>query len=619
MKMKHLWRTAISVICILTASSCDNRPDEADITFLCTTDQHGTVLPYNYKTDTPLKSSLGNAVTYFKQVRAENPEGTIIFDNGDFLQGHPTVYYYNFVDTLNTHIVSRTYNDVGYDAVSIGNHDIECGEEVYCRVAKELKMPVLCANAIDTRTGKPMFKPYMIIEKKGFKIAVLGLITPAIHRWLPKSLWPHLEFEDMVDCANKWVPEIRKKEKPDLLIGLFHSGWNFAYNDRSIDTRFNENETLPVAVKVPGIDAIFCGHDHRSKLLTVKRIDGDSIAVFDSQTGACHYSCSASCNPQFGDSVVIIDSQSETQMIGRLDIHLTRNKNGEYEKSFKRSIINTTDYKLDDEFMSKYTPALDTIKQYVNSPIGYFSEDMDCTDGLVGPSSFHDLLHDIQFSVTGAEISIAPQLTSTYTIPKGPISMRHLFTIYRYENLLCKVRMTGDEIRRFLEFGYKRQFNSYPTEDGHLIYFKKDSKGEVVLNHFGAECYTPTFNFISAAGIRYVVDLTKPKGNWITIQSMEDGSPFSLEKTYTVAISSYQLCGGGDFLSVGLGWDNNEAQKRVMYSTTRDGRWYTFDFFCRYPDYRPHVRNNWEILPKEWAHRVGQADKELIKAKKPIR
>jgi len=106
---------------------------------------------------------------------------------------------------------------------------------VYDRLMNEYNFPLLGANAVDIKSGKPYFKPYTIIEKNKIRIAVLGLVTPAIPNWLPEELYSGIEFRDMVETAKKWMPEIMK-QKPDLVVGLFHAGWNSENEDyRQID------------------------------------------------------------------------------------------------------------------------------------------------------------------------------------------------------------------------------------------------------------------------------------------------------------------------------------------------------------------------------------------------
>ena len=103
----------------------------------------------------------------------------ILLDNGDLIQGDPMAYYYNFEDTTDIHIFADALNFMGYDAATIGNHDIETGHDVYDKFRGEINFPWLAANAINTETNEPYFEPYTLIERKGIRIAVLGLTTPS--------------------------------------------------------------------------------------------------------------------------------------------------------------------------------------------------------------------------------------------------------------------------------------------------------------------------------------------------------------------------------------------------------------------------------------------------------
>ena len=143
-----------------------------------TSDVHGSLFPWNFITDKPAPTSLAQVYTYVEEQRADKSQSVILLDNGDILQGQPLVYYYNFEDTKTEHICASVMNYMKYDAATIGNHDIEPGHPVYDKLAKEFKFPWLAANAVDTKTGEPYFKPYTILNRNGVKIAVLGLITP---------------------------------------------------------------------------------------------------------------------------------------------------------------------------------------------------------------------------------------------------------------------------------------------------------------------------------------------------------------------------------------------------------------------------------------------------------
>ena len=561
--MKKLLLALSSMALITACNTTAPKPESANLVLLYTTDVHGAALQYDFKHDAPAETSLANVCTYVKQQREANPDAVMLFDTGDFLQGQPSMYYYNFVDTLSQHIAARVYNYMCYDALGAGNHDIETGEAVYNgSFANDLQMPWLCANAIDTRTSKPMFQPYTVITRQGFKIAILGMITPHIHAWLPKTLWPNLEFEDMIECARKWVPEIQKKEQPDLLIGLFHSGSNYTIDGADIDTPFNENGGIPAATKVPGFDIILLGHDHSQGTFDIINVAGDTVKVLDAATQA--------------------------RLIGRADIALSRNADGTYSKNITSSLIKAIDYPADAAFCAEFEADVKKVNEYVDAPIGKLTDNLPGINGLYGPCPFMDLVHDVQLWATKADVSFAAVLSPYEVIPAGTITMRHLFSIYKYENQLFTLRMKGSEIKKYLEHGFAQQFNTLTGPSSQL------------LKRVNGKLATATFNYTSAAGIRYTVDLTKPEGERVIIHSMSDGSAFDFNADYKVALNSYQASGGGNFIPVGLGWSQEQLEDNTLDTTPIDVRRYVAAYIKEQGTITPHLRGDWNIVPTDW-------------------
>jgi len=176
-----------------------------------TSDVHGCVFPQDLVKQSIRKGSLAQVETYVTGLRADKKQTVILLDNGDILQGTPFVYYYNYVDTIGVHQLATIMNYMHYAAGTVGNHDIEPGHGVYDKFRKELDYPWMAANAVVNTTGKPYFKPYVILHRDGLKIAVLGMITPGIPNWLPPSIWSGMHFADMVKTARYWVKYIREK------------------------------------------------------------------------------------------------------------------------------------------------------------------------------------------------------------------------------------------------------------------------------------------------------------------------------------------------------------------------------------------------------------------------
>lgn len=563
----------------LGLASCSTKPAEADLVVLYTTDVHGSCLGFDFKYNAPAKTSLANVYTYVNEVRAENPSSTLLFDTGDFLQGQPSIYYYNFVDTTDTHICARVYNYMRYDALGVGNHDIEPGEDVYSRrLPSQFEMPWLCANAIDQRTGKPMFQPYAVFERQGLKIAVLGLITPNIHAWLPKALWPNLEFQDMVECAQKWVPVIQKKEQPDLLIGLFHAGGDYTVNGNDMDTYCNENGSVPAAVKVPGFDFCLLGHDHQIRDFEVINVAGDTVAMLDAQTAA--------------------------RKVGRVDIHFSRKDDGSYRKTIKKTLVDMYDYEPDSLFNAEFQQVVDEVNAYVDAPVGELTGDLRGIDAMFGESEFMSLIHEAQLWATNADVSFAAILSPHDEVKAGTITMRHLFTLYKYENLLFTIGMTADEIRRYLEYGYSMQFETMHSPSDHVLAFQEGTNRLKGM----------TFNYTSLAGMRYVVDLTKPIGQRVRLVSMSDGSPIDESRLYTVAINSYQYSGGGNFVTSGLGWDKATLLDRTIDTTPIDVRRYVANYIREKQTIVPAKRGDWTMMPEKWINEARQRDLDYMSA-----
>ena len=201
-------RISVLSFILILLFSCSGR-EQKSITILLTTDVHGVIYPYDFIEKEEIKASLASVSSYVRKVR-EDASPVILLDNGDNLQGQPPVYYYNFIDTVSPHILAEVMNFLDYDACTVGNHDIEAGHAVYDDLVGQYDFPLLAANAVSKATGKPYFNPYTIIEKNGLKVAILGLITPAVPQWLPPELYSGIEFRDMLETAKLYMPEIVK-------------------------------------------------------------------------------------------------------------------------------------------------------------------------------------------------------------------------------------------------------------------------------------------------------------------------------------------------------------------------------------------------------------------------
>jgi 2',3'-cyclic-nucleotide 2'-phosphodiesterase/3'-nucleotidase len=555
------------------------------ITILETTDVHGVVLPYDFVEGEKLDASLAGVSSYLKKNRKkDNP--VILLDNGDNLQGQPEEYYYNFIDTISPHFNSEVMNYLEYDAGTIGNHDIETGHRVYDRIRPEYRFPILAANAVDIKSGKPYFEPYTIIRKSGLKIAVFGLITPAIPTWLPPELYSGIEFRDMVETAKQWMPIILN-EKPDLVIGLFHSGWDKSNNKMNSGDFPDENGSHAVAFKVPGFDVIFNGHDHST--VNEKFVNSS------------------------GDTVLILDGGSRSEKIARADITFSARKiNGRRSLKTSGSIISTKDNPSDSEFIGRFSSQNSIIGSYVKKVIGESESSISSRDAYFGSSAFVDMIHSVQLKITGADISFAAPLSFDVNISKGPVTVGDMFKLYRFENLLYTMNMTGAEVQKYLEYSYAGWLNTIKGPNDLMLKFRLAKDGKPILVGGRARLNNQSYNFDSAAGIDYTVDVSKPEGSRITIKSFSDGRPFVAGKTYKVAVNSHRGNGGGGHFVEGAGLSPGELRSRLISSTEKDLRYYIMKDIENKKVVKPEPLNNWKLIPEKWVKIAALHDYFLL-------
>jgi 2',3'-cyclic-nucleotide 2'-phosphodiesterase/3'-nucleotidase len=556
---------------------------EVKIKLIQTTDVHGNFFPYNFITRSLWKGSMARVASAVDSIRATaGKENVLLLDNGDILQGQPTVYYYNFIDTVTPHIASRIYDFLEYDAATIGNHDVETGHPVYDRWIAQTSVPVLGANVLDEATGEPYLTPYYIIERQGIRIAVLGLLTPAIPAWLPQNLWSGLKFEDMEQCAEKWIKIIREKENPDLIVGLFHSGHE--YTRRTGD--FHENASLQIAKTIPGFDIVFMGHDHQR----FNKIVGNSE----------------------GDSVVVINPANNANAISVVDVTFEKDKSGKVaKKHISANLVDIEDIAPSSRYMAEFQKDYDKVDEFVSRQIGVATGDFSSHEAFFGPSAFIDLVHKLQLDITGADISFAAPLSFDATIKEGPVRVSDMFNLYKYENLLYTMSMSGKEIKDYLEESYSIWIQNPSVDQKHLLLFssKNPSPADLSFKY-------PSYNFDSAAGIRYTVDVTKPKGERVSILSMADGTPFSSDKTYKVAVNSYRGNGGGDLMTKGAGIKHADLPSRIISSTDLDLRYYMLKEIERLGTITPTTLDSWKFVPEKVAEPLIKRDRALLFSEK---
>lgn len=554
------------------------------VTIIFTTDIHGNYFPYDFRHERWGKGSMQRVHAYVAQQVKRAGGSLILIDGGDLLQGEPTSYYFNFVNRGERHKVADICNFIGYDVGVIGNHDIETGHEVFDQFTDDCTFPILGANVIDTETEEPYFEPYTILVRSGIRIAVIGLTTPAVPHWIPKRVWSGMRFEDVQESAQRWVKLVREHEHPDFVVGLFHSGME----EGIVTPEYRENAVRETVSHVDGFDLVLYGHDHSSNMEEIESPSGQSVMCIN--PGSYAHSV-AEVKLKFSldadGKVVKHDIDAQLRYIGTLhNSHAV-----EFRRHFKRDFSD--------------------VQKYAARQIGHFLSGIDITDAYFGSSAYIDFIQELQLSVSHADLSLAAPLFFNASIDEGDVKVSDLFNLYRFEDKLYTLRLTGKEIKNYLEMSYANWTNQMRSKEDNLLLLSpmKSNPERMGFTNF-------IFNFDSIAGLRYTVDVTKPTGEKIHIEAMADGSPFDMQREYSVAMTAYRANGGGELLTKGAGLTKEEIEQRILDISPRDIRHYMMEYIEHHHNVRPQAQNHWRFVPEDWVAAAAERERKLLFSKK---
>ena len=368
-----------------------------------------------------------------------------------------------------------------------------------------------------------------------------------------------------------------------MLIGLFHAGVDASYGQQDAAKPLNENAVRLVAEQVPGFSIIFCGHDHRT---------------WNFRTAG----------PQ-GDSVLILGSESRAAEIAVADILFGKGGKPDAIPAITGSHVSMKDQPADPDFMNRFGGYADSVKSYVDQPVGTISHAITSEQAWTGPSEFTGLIHRAQLDLTGADVSFTAPLSFRAAIPQGPLTVKDLFKLYRFENQLYTINLTGTEILGYLNFSYSLWMKTMSGPGDLMLNMEQQPDGSWRFRN-------AYYNFDSAAGIDYTVDLSKPAGSMVQISRMSDGTAFDPAKTYRVALNSYRGSGGGGHLQKGAGLDKAEVAKRLVSASDMDFRYLLTEWIRKQGTVGPVGINNWKAIPEEWISTAAPRDLDRLFPKK---
>jgi 2',3'-cyclic-nucleotide 2'-phosphodiesterase / 3'-nucleotidase len=378
---------------------------EVRITVLATTDVHGNLLPYDYFTGKPAARGLAKVATIVRAERAANPN-TLLIDCGDTIQGTPLEYVYQRSDHARGEPLMLAMNAIGYDALTLGNHDFNYGLESLNRARAEAHFPWLSANTVGE--VKP-FQPYLVKTVGGVKVAVIGVTTTSIPLWERPGNFQGYRFLPIWETVARTVEELRAKERPAVTVVALHEGL--------------EGAAIPA-----GVDAVIYGHTHRQE---AGRMLGD---------------------------VLVVQPKNWASSVAKVEFRVV---DGKVVEKHSRLIPVTAQTPAAADIVKLASPYHEAAEHYLNTPVAEAPAAMEGRFGRIEDTALVDAVQEVQLAYTHADVSFTALFNPRARVEKGPITVRQLAALYIYDNELYAIEGDGEMVKAALE-NAARYFRTCP-------------------------------------------------------------------------------------------------------------------------------------------------------------
>ncbi len=578
--------------------------DTVEFRIIETTDIHSNVVDFDFYKNMPsTRIGLIRTASLVKQARAENSNNVLV-DNGDLIQGSP-MGDWRAAEGLkkgDVHPTHKVMNAMDYDVGNVGNHEFNYGLDYFKTAIAGANFPYINANVLDVRTGDYLIKPYIIkdVEVKDtkgkahtIKVGFIGFVPPQIMMWDRKNLEGKVKALDITESARKLVPEMKKKGA-DVVIAIPHSGLSSEpYKTMA------ENSVYHLS-KVADIDAIMFGHSH---------------AVFPSK----NFSKIPGVNIETGtiNGVASVMPGSWGSHIGVVDLTLD-NRKGFWDvvkgKSETRAIAEkdgSARVEADADLAKIVEDDRRATSTFVNQPIGKASDVMYSFLALVQDDPTIQIVNQAQKAYVEHFIQGDPDLDdlpvlsagapfkaggrkndpTNYTeVESGVMTFRNAADLYLYPNTLSVLKVTGAELREWLErsAGMFNQIDPTSTKQQSLLSWDTFR----------------TYNFDVIDGVNYEVDVTQPsryneKGEVVDAKAHRiknlswNSKPVKDDQIFLVATNNYRASGGGNFPGAkdsNIAFDSPDESRQILAN-------YIAQVSKDEGAVKPTADNNWRLAP----------------------
>ena len=518
------------------------------VTILQTSDLHGMVNPYDYASNKVSKTSLAHAATIIKAERSKDPN-LLLLDTGDTTQAN---YIQEFLNE-NPNPIIGALNYLDYDAWTLGNHEFNFGFSYVTKEISEFEGVTLAGN-IYKADGSRWIDAYHIFDVDGVKVAVFGIDAPHIPQWekADPAHYDNMTFTSPMEETGKILKEL--DGRADVVIGSIHYGLEGEYGTegvRALAETYGDR-----------IDALLIGHAH---------------AVVDETIGG----------------IPVLEPGSNGQYVSKVTITLTGSGSGwTVDKSATTGeLLDCSAVTPDADFLAEFKSLHEKRLAMASREVGQvgktFLDPVELLPGIpnaiIQDNPVIDLINKVQMEQTGADVSLAALFDSSSNLEAGPFLHRDSVKIYKYDNTLFAVKVTGKQLKAIMERQAGGFFNQYQS-------------GDVTVS------FNPNirmYNYDEFAGVNYEIDISKPEGQRIQNVTYQ-GKPLSDTQTLVLALNNYRY---GGLVSAGL---LNESDVVYEGGAVRD---MITDYVASLQGpLMPECDNNWKIVGAD----LSDPQKDLI-------
>jgi 2',3'-cyclic-nucleotide 2'-phosphodiesterase / 3'-nucleotidase / 5'-nucleotidase len=510
--------------------------DTAHVVIVATTDVHGRALGWDYVKDAAAPGGLSRVATALETLRARYPGIVVLVDAGDLLQGNPFATFYGRYDPRQPHPIVDALNALQYDVVTPGNHDFDFGLDFLRRAAGQATYRYVSGNVFDS-AGAPFFPQTVTLQRGPVKVGVTGFTTPGVMLWDRAQLAGKASVRRIAAAAPAALAQLAGV---DLKVVLTHSG----FGESSYDTAGvgAENDAASLAALNPKPDVVIVGHTHRE--------------IRDTVINGVHF----------------VQPKNWAQSISVVHVWLTKDTTGRYRVSrVQGDLLPVANVAEQQRFTRRLEPVHQAARLWAATPLGRAAPGFDARYARVQDTPLLDFINEVQRRAAGTQLSAAAAFDVQAAFPEGEIHQREVSGVYPYENTLRAVKISGQQLREFLEHSAR--------------YFRGYAPGAPIINDS-----VPGYNFDVVSGVVYNIDLTRPVGQRIRGLAYE-GRIVQPTDSFTMAVNSYRQAGGGGYSML--------SRAPIVYDKGEDIRTLLVDEISRVRNLQPaaYYKPSWAIIP----------------------